>query len=80
MTFAERFKQLRKESGLSQGDISKLVGWASPQLVSNCERKLSYIPPIALVKICKKYGWNLQELMGLIIDEKVVKVRAKYGQ
>lgn len=61
-------RQLRNNAGLSQGDISKAMGWKSPQLVSNNERGVSH-PPFGSVKaLAKLYSVDYVWLKGYFID------------
>lgn len=46
---SEFLKTKRIEAGLSQADISKALGYSTPQFISNWERGIS-APPVSHVK------------------------------
>lgn len=52
----KQLKEIRQKAGLTQGELSKALGFTTPQYISNCERGLSvlcarHFKPIA--KLCK---------------------------
>lgn len=53
MEIAKVLKDLRVQSGLSQGAVAKKLGYTSPQFVSNWERAIS-VPPVGTVKALAK--------------------------
>ncbi len=58
-------KKMRIDAGLSQLDVSKKLGYSSPQFISNIERGLA-LPPTKilkpLAKICKVNFEDLKQL------------------
>jgi transcriptional regulator with XRE-family HTH domain len=49
-------KEKRKAAGLSQGAVSKKMGYTSPQFVSNWERDLSHPATASLDELAQAYG------------------------
>ena len=76
--FAQTFKQMREEKKLSQGDISKFLGWTTAQFVSNWERGLSYPPQKQLEKICFKFDLDYQVLAFKIVHEEYLKLASHW--
>lgn len=75
MTFGEAFKKERKQAGVSQGKISKSMGWSSPQFVSNWERGLSYPSQESLKTICDKFSMDYDKMVSIILKEKTQALR-----
>ncbi len=66
---AKLFKQKRMAAGYSQIEVSKKLGYASAQYVSNWERGLS-VPPVRTMKILiKLYKLSVDELYKLLLEE-----------
>ncbi len=62
------FLQLkRKERGLSQGFVSKELGYSSPQFISNIERGLCCPPFPALKQMIDLYEIDAEEITALLI-------------
>lgn len=53
---AKIIQGLRAEVGLSQADLAKKLGYASPQFISNIERGLCGVPIDKIKIIDKAYG------------------------
>lgn len=47
--FAKLFKSLRLKKGFSQAQLAMVMGYGTPQLVSNLERSISYVPEDSLL-------------------------------
>ena len=63
------FKKRREELGLHQKDVAKILGYSSPQFISNMERGLS-LPPIKKIKkLIKLYNLPPEEVLDLILNE-----------
>ncbi len=48
---AELIRSIRTKAGLTQEDLSNLLGLESPQFISNAERAVSTLPAFRLKKI-----------------------------
>lgn len=57
-------KDARVAKGLTQADLSKALGFSTPQFISNAERGLCQIPPRHYKKLAKLVGRNA--VLGLI--------------
>ena len=62
MTFGKYLKRIRKEAGLTQKEISIILGYTSPQFVSNAERDVSFLPIKDLKKLCKAYKCEYRDI------------------
>ncbi len=62
------FKNYRINADLSQGFVSKQLGYTSPQFLSNFERGLCMLPMPKLKKALDLYDVNGDEVVGLMID------------
>ena len=62
-------KEHRAKMGLSQGDISKALGYKSPQFVSNWERGLAQPPLESLAALVRLLKLNENELMEVILSQ-----------
>lgn len=62
-------RKSRKQAGLSQGDVAKELGYATPQFVSNFERGLC-APPLPKLKILiKLFKLSQDEVIGLMLSQ-----------
>lgn len=59
----------RKELGLSQGDVSKFLGWGNGQFVSNIERGLCDMPPKHFRRISKLLNIDIKVLCNLALQD-----------
>lgn len=62
--FADRFKELKKESGLSDLKLSKLLN-VSPMTICRWENAVHDIKSNELVKVAKFFGVSADYLIGL---------------
>ncbi len=61
--FASLLRDLRVKAGLSQGDVRKVLGYTSPQFISNWERGLSDPPVETVVKLANLYRVPMDALL-----------------
>lgn len=61
-------KQARLKAGLTQGDVSKSLGYTSPQFISNIERGLSVIPLKTLAILVHQYKINPDVMIKTILE------------
>lgn len=71
MTIKEKIKQARKEKGLSQKKLAKVLGYSSGQFVSNWERGLSAPPVDRLAKMALIFNFDEEELLAQFLEELV---------
>lgn len=62
------FKDYRLSADLSQGYVSKQLGYSSPQFLSNFERGLCMLPLPKLKKALDLYKEDGTELIDLMVD------------
>lgn len=62
-------KKKRLEAGLSQGDLSRELGYSNPQPISNCERGLSALPLSKLRKIMPLLDVTAEEMTEVLLDQ-----------
>jgi transcriptional regulator with XRE-family HTH domain len=65
-----RFIKIQRESvGMTQGELSKILGYSNPQFISNWERGLSSPPPKIMSRLVSALDLNETTLLSLILDE-----------
>jgi transcriptional regulator with XRE-family HTH domain len=67
--FGEFLKQKRLKAGLSQSEVAELLGYSSPQFVSNFERGLCAPPLPALRLLVKAYGLSINDLVKRLLKQ-----------
>lgn len=60
-------KNSRHKAGLTQSEVAHLLGYSTPQFVSNWERGYASVPLSTLRKLFKIYKMNLDHLLDLIL-------------
>ena len=82
ITLPEFLQQSRANAGFTQKDISKKLGYTSPQFISNWERGVSQPPLNVIHKLIKLYSINRDELFDVLLNQTVTDVtrdlREKY--
>lgn len=78
MTFGTWIKEARKAAGLSQRDISKKLGYTSPQFVSNWERSYSHPPKYAVIKLSKALGVDVNAIKEKIYADKAEQLKQEW--
>lgn len=68
-TLSNYLKEKRVESGLSQLDVAKVLGYSSPQFVSNWERGLVSPPLETIAVLVELYKISPNEIIEHIIKE-----------
>ena len=69
LTLGKLLKQQRIQKNLTQGDVSKLLGYSSPQFVSNWERELARPPMETMGKLLDLYGIDKREFVEFWVEE-----------
>ena len=67
-TLGTFLKDARLSSGLSQNDVSRILGLATPQLISNWETGRSSPPMKHIEKLSRIYPMNIEKLFDLMVD------------
>lgn len=62
-------KRLASTQGLSQNDLSKLLGYKNGQFISNVERGLCGVPFKNLNKLCETLSIEQSELKAVILKD-----------
>lgn len=68
-TLSNYLKEKRVESGLSQLDVAKVLGYSSPQFVSNWERGLVSPPLETIAVLVELYKIPANEVIEYILKE-----------
>lgn len=68
-TLNDYLRQKRLDSGLSQLDVAKVLGYSSPQFVSNWERGLVSPPLETIAVLIDLYKIPSGEVVNKILDE-----------
>jgi transcriptional regulator with XRE-family HTH domain len=78
---AKFWKEARLKRSLSQADVAKILGYSSPQLVSNWERGLCNPPQKHLSQLLKLYKINVNDYIELVIayEKKKLKKLLKHN-
>jgi len=66
---SEYLKSRRIELGLTQFEVAKMLGYSSPQIISNWERCIANIPRKVFPKLIKIYRMDTGETKRLIFAE-----------
>lgn len=64
----------REQSGISQAEVAKKLGYSTPQFISNWERGLSAPPFNALKKLANIYKVDADELFQVLLENKLGEV------
>lgn len=62
-TLGKFIHQKRTSAKLSQAQLARIVGWTSPQFLSNIERDEAAIPPNKVLKLAKALNTNPDEFI-----------------
>lgn len=68
-TLNDYLRQKRLDSGLSQLDVARVLGYSSPQFVSNWERGLVSPPLETIAVLIDLYKISPGEVVDKIVDE-----------
>lgn len=68
-TLNDYLRQKRLDSGLSQLDVARVLGYSSPQFVSNWERGLVSPPLETIAVLIDLYKISSGEVIDRILDE-----------
>jgi transcriptional regulator with XRE-family HTH domain len=71
----EYLKDKRSETGLTQSDVAKKLGYSTPQFISNFERGLCAPPLKNLKLLVKLYKLDANELIDVILNEEEESLR-----
>lgn len=78
--FGKFLAEKRKDAGLSQKDLSQILGYTSPQFVSNWERGLATPPIDKVKKICEVLYIPPSRIMDEFIKLTEVEVMSAFGK
>ncbi len=62
VNLADFLKEARTNAGLTQGKVAEILGYTTPQFISNWERGMSFPPIDVLRKIAGLYKISEEEL------------------
>lgn len=63
------FRRRRTEVGLTQTDLSRILGYSTSQFVSNWERGLCMPPMGSMAKLCEVLKIPRKEIVDLLTEE-----------
>lgn len=82
-TLGEILKAKRIAANISQATVAQHFGYSTPQFISNWERDVSAPPVDILKKIAALYGVSGDEMLELMINQKVQEItkdmRRRFG-
>ncbi|MGE0633710.1 MAG: helix-turn-helix domain-containing protein [Pseudobdellovibrionaceae bacterium] len=82
--FGELMQKKRLESGLSQGDLAKKLGYSTSQFISNWERGICSAPYSVIEKLVKILNLNKEDLLeAMLMDTRrsfEMKLKIKKGK
>jgi transcriptional regulator with XRE-family HTH domain len=61
-------KSHREGAGMTQGTLSKILGYTNPQFISNWERGLSSPPPKIMAQLVYALDINEENLLKIVMD------------
>lgn len=67
-------REARIDSDLSQKEVAKKLGYASPQFVSNWERGIASPPMHCLPKICRMYGVSKRQAKKVMLQDFITEI------
>ncbi len=70
-------KAIRKQANLTQSDVSKRLGYSSPQFISNLERGVAVAPIHLLAKMTRLYKSNPEVMAKIILTSQEALLLAK---
>lgn len=68
-------KEARTHAGLSQRDVADILGYDTPQFISNWERGISEPPIKSVKKISRLYKIDSDDLFYEILDNKILMIK-----
>lgn len=69
-TIGKLLKKAREDKNLTQQDVADLMGYGTPQFVSNIERGISKIPDRSIKKVCELLGLQVEEIVDLLAEQR----------
>lgn len=71
-------QECRQAAGLSQGEVSKALGYTTPQFISNWERDVSAPPMDKLSELVRLIKIKPEIVMDLLIEDMAVSIRSDF--
>lgn len=75
MKLANFLKEARVKSGLTQNKVAEILGYTTPQFISNWERGVSHPPTDLLKRIARLYSVSDEELYKIIEEVTIEEVK-----
>lgn len=79
-TLAQTLKEVRIQAGLSQRDVAEILGYSTPQFISNWERGLSHPPITSLKKLALAYNVSADLLFEKLLQETIDAIKENLRQ
>jgi transcriptional regulator with XRE-family HTH domain len=80
VSLSEFLREKRIAAGMSQGKVAGILGYTSPQFISNWERGISEPPVDTLKVIAKLYNVPMDELFEVVLKSTIQKVTVDLQQ
>lgn len=74
---AKMLKAARQKARLTQLEVSKVLGYRSPQYLSNCERSIADPSPLMLKQLIKLYDLDKNAIVLLMTEHYEKELRRK---
>ncbi len=68
-TNGSHWKSIREKAGLTQRDVAQILGYSTPQFISNVERGRCSFPVEQLPKLKKLFKLSTDQMLDLIMKE-----------
>jgi transcriptional regulator with XRE-family HTH domain len=79
MVLNEMIRKRRREMNLSQGKLSKLLGYDSAQLISNIERGVCHFPKRKLKRLCRVLMLDQQAVYNSLVYQSAKEIAESMG-
>ena len=78
-TLATYMRRARENSGMSQLEVGRKLGFTSAQFISNWERGVSGPPMKALIRLKTIYKLDVNHVVDLIVETTRAKLNRAFG-
>jgi transcriptional regulator with XRE-family HTH domain len=75
-------RDMRENSDWTQLEVSRKLGYTSPQFISNIERGISVVPLKTLARMIQLYKADAEEVVNIILESqrRLLKVKLMKGR
>ena len=72
-----KMREMREAAGHTQKDVSELLGYDTPQFISNIERGIAHPPDHALFELAEFYRVPYERLVDLVYGAKIARIKER---